>query len=227
MTDQRLHRRIEAVALLELDAPGIRSRLRAQTPAGSKVWRIASTASTSASGAPSFSATVGEVAGEVAGLVDQVDQVLADHAAAPDRRSPARAARRDDRRASSPPRRRLRDCSRRRRARRRRRSPIRNRPGGRRRCAPDAAAAIVVREDVVEVGVELVLDGVAAGLQRPRRSSRPDGASPSGAGAVGRVRAFGSGRRASSPSPRAPAAGCARAPPRHRRRGRDSRAAAA
>jgi hypothetical protein len=38
---------------------------------------IASTASTSAGGAPSFSA----IAREVAGLVDQVDQVLADHAA--------------------------------------------------------------------------------------------------------------------------------------------------
>ena len=55
-------------------------RLRAQTPGGSKVCSTASTASTSASVAPSFSATVRKIAGEIAGLVDQIDQILPDHA---------------------------------------------------------------------------------------------------------------------------------------------------
>ena len=56
-------------------------RLRAHTPGGSKPCRIASTASTSASGAPSFSATGARSPVQVAGLVDQVDEILPDHAA--------------------------------------------------------------------------------------------------------------------------------------------------
>ena len=103
---------IEAVELAELDAPGIRSRLRAQMPGGSNVCSTASTASTSACVAPSRSATWPRSARQVAGLVDEIDQVLADHA--------LRRVGEGDRellgemvaRASSRRRRRLRDCSR-------------------------------------------------------------------------------------------------------------------
>ena len=103
-------------------------RLRAQTPGGSKVCRIASTASTSLRRCTEFFGDRVEIAGEIAGLVHHIDQILADHAAAPDRRSPAPSARRDDRPASSRPKRKLRDCSLRRSRRRRRRPTIPNRP---------------------------------------------------------------------------------------------------
>jgi hypothetical protein len=52
--------------------------LRAQTPAGSKVCRIATTASISTAGAPSFSATVCHVHGQITGFIDGIDQVLPD-----------------------------------------------------------------------------------------------------------------------------------------------------
>ena len=139
MGDQRLHRRIEAVALLELDGEALgeiaRARRRAdRRSAGSRAPLRFRPAARRAFRRPRRRSPV-----EIAGLVDQIDQMLADHAARPDRRSRAQAARRDDRRASSRPRRRLRDCSRRPRARPSRRRPIPNRR--RARSAPGAASA--------------------------------------------------------------------------------------
>ncbi len=75
--DQRLHRGIEAVALAQLDRRALGEIARA-TPGGSKLCTTLSTASTSAIGAPSFSDTESRSPGEVAGLVDHIDQELAD-----------------------------------------------------------------------------------------------------------------------------------------------------
>ena len=56
-------------------------RLRAHTPGGSNVCRMASTASTSAARRAELLGDGVEIAGEIAGLVDHIDQVLPDHAA--------------------------------------------------------------------------------------------------------------------------------------------------
>ena len=110
-------------------------RLRAHTPGGSNPCRMASTASTSATRRAELFGDRRQIAGEIAGLVDEIDEVLADHAPHRIGDRERRAARRDDRPASSRPTRRLRDCSRRRRGRRRRRRPIPNSRPAHRPCA--------------------------------------------------------------------------------------------
>ena len=54
--------------------------MRAQTPGGSNFCSTASTASTSACDAPSRSAACAQIRRQITGLVDQIDQILPDHA---------------------------------------------------------------------------------------------------------------------------------------------------
>ena len=124
--DQRLHRGIEAVALLELDRQAFAQIARAHA---GRIEGLQDREHRFDLG-QRRAELLGDrckIAGEIAGLIDQIDQVLRRSCGGPDRRSPAQAARPDDRRASSRPTRRLRDCSRRPRGRRSRRRPIPNR----------------------------------------------------------------------------------------------------
>ena len=77
--DQRLHRRIVAVALDELQRQAF-GEVAGEDAGRLEALQRASTASTRASGAPSRSAIVLQRRGEVAGFVERVDQRRGDHA---------------------------------------------------------------------------------------------------------------------------------------------------
>ena len=165
-----------------------------------------------------------EVAGQIAGLVDQYRSDTGRSCAAPDRRSRARAARPDDRPASSRRTRRLRDCSRRPRARPSRRRPIPNRRRAR-LCAGRCGASPASGNTFSMPVSKLVLDrrgAVHVGLG-PVALRRLGGAlGEAVAACLGRLN-----RPPRGPRSGAPAADCARARPPHRPTDRDWRAAAA
>ena len=78
IVEQRRHRRIEAVAVLELQRQAFGEIARRRRRRGSKPCSTPSTRSTCATSVPSVSATPVDIAGEIAGLVDHADQMLAD-----------------------------------------------------------------------------------------------------------------------------------------------------
>ena len=123
MLDQRLHRRVVAVEFAQLDRQAFAQRCARRRRAD----RISATPRAPPRRRRRSAEPLGglaEIRRQIAGLIDQVDQVLADHALRGRRRRPPPIARRDDRRASLRRRQRLRDCSCRR---WRRRRPIRYR----------------------------------------------------------------------------------------------------
>ena len=227
--EQRRHRRVEAVALAELDGEAFGEIARADAGRLEALDDGERRARRASSGAPSRSAIAGEVGAQIAGLVDLVDQRLADqaHRVGSDGHQAELVGEMVGERLLAR-RRRPRDCSPRtltgwrdgatlpglRRQRRRRSSPAPGR-GRRGRRWRDRCRA-----------------------SRRSRRRRPRAASPASrrrsSPSARRCRSVAVRRLASvSPGPRsrrrlpARAADCAPARHRHRRRGRDWRAAAA